>query len=125
MYKRIVGLWTAFILSCSAIAVADQSEELPCNNSNPSGQGWSEACRQWFYHANQSSRLIHKTWLLALKTKEDSQQCFLSEVVKKYKYLSDALPDDQCTKLPIGFTVDCKDSVTEKCAPAQELVGIT
>jgi len=69
-------------------------------------QGWNDADRTFFYYTSQGSRLIRRDWFLALE-REDSQDLFLADGLKRFGYLpGETVGDVNTDKLPIGFAVD-------------------
>jgi hypothetical protein len=70
------------------------------------GQGWTDQQRDFYWYANQGSRLIPRDWLLALE-REDSQDLFLADSLARFGYLAPNAPSPRNPdKLPIGFAVD-------------------
>lgn len=69
------------------------------------GQGWSQDERNTFYYTTQGSRLIRRSWFLALE-RDDNQDLFLADGLTRFGYLSGTPGTFNPYLLPVGFTVD-------------------
>ena len=69
------------------------------------GQGWSQDERNTFYYTTQGSRLIRRSWFLALE-RDDNQDLFLADGLTRFGYLSGTPGTFNPYLLPVGFAVD-------------------
>jgi mono/diheme cytochrome c family protein len=71
-------------------------------------QGWSDADRAVFYTTSQGSRIMPFAWFSALKHPDG--QTLLADSLARYGYLPNARSAGNPQGLPVGFTIDARDT---------------
>lgn len=94
-----LGTFALFAASALFLGCAGASVLSPNRSQN-----WTREDQLLWYHGDQGSRLLPKSWLLALESTRDGKLFFTRERMESFGYLA---PDgDDATGLPIGFSVN-------------------
>ncbi len=78
-------------------------------------QNWSRDEREWFYHADQGSRLIPYNLFLSLEQHDDNAAFIADENMLRYGLIPSSVTSQNPDKLPIGFSRN-KDALGLTCA---------
>ncbi len=78
-------------------------------------QNWSTEEREWFYHADQGSRLISYQLFLSLEQHDNDAPFIADEYLLRFGLIPSAVTSQNPDKLPIGFSRN-KDALGLTCA---------
>lgn len=114
LLRSLAVLVTAVILSAGSCAGAgDNSVSRTPSAAAP--QGWDTSQRLSWYTSSQGSRLIPKSWLIALEQPTANAPFLDRAYIEKFQYLplppGDWLSQAGCpidARLPLGFVTDCQ-----------------
>jgi hypothetical protein len=128
--RRLRGVLIGFLLASGAFGIWLCWDDEPAGTPLASGaalsgsggaigleQGWSEHTLQRAWHTSFGSRLLPRTWFLALERADDTGWFRDNDALASFGFLPQAPDPFNADGLPVGWTVDTEaDHVGLTCA---------
>lgn len=126
MTKR-AGTGFASLLLALSVGCAQLPDYRPPGTLDFAEQNWTDAQRNWFYHASQGTRIMPLAWFLALEqpgvSLTGSSRFASAEYMARYGFLPAPVSAANPHGLPVGFAPD--DRFRDERGASVTMVGLT